>query len=94
MTTRTVLALAAVLLGWLGLLAGVTLVSGAAPAVLVILPDADFLAALPEGVAITSRGALSVTLAGEGGDLARALCAAGARLVLPAGLLGCAPLTS
>ena len=90
MTIRLSLGITAVFTGWLALLAAVMVVSDDAPAALVVLPPAGFVAALPAGVAVTGQTALGITVTGE----ARALYQAGAWLVLPAGLLGCAPLTS
>jgi hypothetical protein len=78
------------LLGWIAVLALVMRLSGAAPAALVILPPGG-LAELPAGVAVVSRGPVSVTVAG-GAGLVAALYGAGALLVLPAGLTGCLPL--
>ena len=80
-------------LGWLALLAGVMATTDRAPAALVLFPDTAFLAALPPDSAIIAQSALSVTLAGTEPDLTARLYAAGARLVLPAGLQGCAPLS-
>ncbi|MFC4668313.1 hypothetical protein ACFO5X_07080 [Seohaeicola nanhaiensis] len=91
MTIRVALWLLLVPVGWLGLLAGVMLVSDVAPAALVMLPSDDFLADLPQGVAILSSTPVSVTLTSEAPGLAAALYASGAWLVLPAGLAGCAP---
>lgn len=89
---RILLVVSAVPVAWLGLLAGVMAVSDAAPAALVPLPSDRFLADLPATISIVSRGPVSVTLASDSPGLAAALYAAGARLVLPAGLPGCAPL--
>ncbi len=94
MITRAILWTLAVLIGWGGVLAGVMLFSDAAPAALVLLPGPDLLQQLPEGTAILSRTALTVTLISEAPGFAADLYRAGALLVLPAGLLGCAPLTS
>ena len=94
MITKVALSCAAVAIGWLAVLAGVMFLSNDAPAALVMFPDTAFMAALPEGVAITGQTAISVTLTSETPYIARALYNAGATLVLPAGLLGCAPLTS
>jgi len=94
MITRLILALCAVFAGWIALLAVVMVVSDDAPAALVLFPAADLIDRLPAGVAITARTGLSVTLAADTPGLAAALYRAGAVLVLPAGLLGCAPLTS
>lgn len=94
MITKVLLSCFAVVLGWGAVLAGVMLVSDASPAALVMFPTDTFLAALPESVAITGQTVFSVTLISETPGFAAALYDAGAPLVLPAGLLGCAPLTS
>ena len=94
MITKVILSLVAVVLGWGAVLAGVMLVSDASPAAVVLFPDAEFLTTLPKGVAITGQNAISVTLTGEASGFVATLYRAGAPLVLPAGLLGCAPLTS
>lgn len=95
MTIRAiVLAAPLVLAGWVGVLAGVTLASNRAPAVLVPFPTVAFLAKLPPGTAILERNSFSVTLAHSEPGLAKMLYSAGARLVLPAGLQGCAPAES
>jgi hypothetical protein len=84
----------AVILGWVAVLAGVMVLSDQAPAALVMFPDAAFMEALPDGIAITGQNAFSVTLTSDIPGMARALYSVGAPLVLPAGLIGCAPLTS
>ena len=94
MITKIVLASFAVAMGWLAVLAGVMVLSDAAPAALVMFPDPGLLNDLPDGVAIVSRNAVSVTLISEIDGFGAALYRAGAFVVLPAGLLGCAPLTS
>ena len=76
------------LLGWITVLALVMRLGGPAPAALVILPPEQFLSALPPEVSITSRNALGLTAKGSP-DLVAALYAAGAPLVLPAGLASC-----
>lgn len=91
MTTKAMLMLAVLPVAWIALLAGVMLVSDAAPAALVVLPSDDLLNHLPEGVAILSATPVSVTLAARTPGLAAALYASGAWLVLPAGLAGCTP---
>lgn len=91
MSTTTDLArgaglVALVLTGWIGLLATTLRLAGAgsAPAVLVLgLPGA-----LPDGAALLARAGPLLTVTGEAG-LVRALYAAGAWIVLPAGLVGC-----
>ena len=81
------------LLGWIAVLALVLRLGGPAPAALVLLPPEGFLRALPAGVAVTSGNALGLTVRG-GEDLVAALYAAGAPLVLPAGLAGCLGLSA
>jgi len=87
---RWLLALPLVALGWIGTLALVMRLGGAAPAALVILPPEGLIDALPPGVAVVSIGPVSVTLRG-GDDLVAVLYRLGAPLVLPAGLTGCLP---
>lgn len=92
MITRIFVCATAVLSGWIAVLAGVMLITDRAPAAVVMLPDAAFLSDLPDNVAIVGRTAVSVTLIGPDADFAASLYVAGARLVLPSGLRGCAPL--
>ena len=84
------LALGAALLlaSWIAVLALVLRLGGPAPSALVLMPPDGFLRALPADVTVTSANALGLTVRG-GGDLVAALYAAGAPLVLPAGLAGC-----
>ena len=89
---RLALALPVVLVAWIALLALVMRLSGQAPAALAILPPGGMLAAVPQGAAVTSAGPYSVTVSG-GAGLVADLYAAGALLVLPAGLTGCLPQT-
>ena len=94
MIIKGLLTLTLVVACWIGVLAGVMYATDAAPAALVLMPSEEFLAALPEEVAILSRNSFSITLGADSGlDTAR-LYDAGALVVLPAGLMGCAPLTS
>ena len=90
---RILLALPAVIAAWIAILAIVMRLPGAAPQALVLLPSAAMLADLPVGTAITAIGPYSVTLRG-GPGLVGQLYAAGAHLVLPAGLTGCLPQTA
>ena len=76
------------LLGWLAVLALVLRLGGPAPAVLVVWPPEGFLGGLPPEVSVTSRNILGLTAKG-GPNLVADLYAAGAPLVLPAGLAGC-----
>ncbi|WP_147127414.1 hypothetical protein [Shimia ponticola] len=75
--------------GWLGLLVGVTLISDAAPAVLVLFPNDDLISTMAADVAILDATRFSVTLASTEGDLARRLYQNGSFIVLPARMTGC-----
>lgn len=94
MIIKGLLTLIVVAAGWIGVLAGTMFATDAAPGALVVMPSDAFLEALPDGVSITSRNQYSITIGAESGLDTAALYDAGAILVLPAGLLGCAPLTS
>lgn len=83
---------ALVLTAWIGVMAGVMVLSDAAPAAVVVLPSLEFLQNLPEDVAILSQNTVSITVQSDQADLGLALYRAGALLVLPAGLAGCLPL--
>ncbi|MCB1388158.1 MAG: hypothetical protein KDK12_03255 [Rhodobacteraceae bacterium] len=90
MIRRLLIALPLLLLGWIATLALVMRLGGDAPAAFVPFPPADLLAALPD-VAVTGRSPVSLTLRSEAPDLPARLYAAGAWLVLPAGLEACIP---
>lgn len=83
------LALPLLLGAWVAVLALVMRLGGPAPAALVVLPPEGFLARLPPSVALADEGLLGLTVRSEAPGLVPALCGAGARLVLPAGLAGC-----
>lgn len=88
---RAVLAALPLALGcWLGVLALAARLDGAEAEALVLWPPENLVARLPPEVAVTSEGPVSLTLRG-GEGLVAALYAAGAPLVLPAGLAGCLP---
>lgn len=91
-TRRLALAAPLLFLGWIAVMAVVMRFSDAAPAAVVILPPGDFTARLPQDVAILAVSPISLTLRSDGADVARRLYAAGAWLVLPAGLTGCLPM--
>lgn len=91
MIKRLLIALPVLLLGWIAVLAVVMRIGGEAPGAFVPFPAASFIEALPEDVAITSRSAISVTVQSDTDDLTKRLYAAGAILVLPAGLDACIP---
>lgn len=91
MIRRIIFAVPILLVGWIVVLAVVMRLGGEAPGAFVPLPSQSFIASLPEDVAITSRSAISVTLRGDTAELPKRLYAAGAYLVLPAGLEACIP---
>jgi hypothetical protein len=78
------IALPLVVAGWLGTLAGVLALTGAAPAVLVLAPGG-----LPTDASILSAGRYHLVVESADPDLATRLYALGAGLVLPWGLSGC-----
>ena len=91
MIRRILLAIPILLVIWIFVLAVVMRIGGEAPGAFVPLPSETFIASLPQDVAITSRSTISVTLQSDQTDLTQRLYAAGARLVLPAGLDACIP---
>lgn len=76
---------------WLGVLLAVTRLSSAAPAYVVLFPSTDFVAQLAPDIAVTQVNRFSVTVSSSATALPDALFAAGAALVLPAGLEACVP---
>lgn len=84
---RVLIALPIVAVAWIAILTAIMRLTGEA---LVLFPPPGLIAALPPGAAITSVGRFSITLKG-GNGLVSALYAAGAPLVLPAGLTACFP---
>lgn len=92
MITKALSGLCLLFAAWIAVLATVMFVPQAAPAALVPLATAEFLAALPEHVSITDTTALGAVLVSTDSDFVAELYRAGAVIVLPAGLLGCAPL--
>ncbi len=91
MLKRVLIAIPIVLVGWIAILALVMRLGGEATAAFVPLPPSDFITALPDGIAITGRSAISLTLRSETENLPSQLYEAGAWLVLPAGLEACIP---
>ena len=91
-TRRLALAVPVVICAWIGVMALVMRLSDAAPAAVVPFPTVGLLANLPEEAAILGVSRGGMTFANRP-DLTRDLYAAGAWLVLPAGLTGCLPLT-
>ncbi|MBF9044194.1 hypothetical protein HKCCE4037_12700 [Rhodobacterales bacterium HKCCE4037] len=91
MLKRILIALPLVFAGWIATLALVMRLGGEAPAAFVPFPPNDFVAALPADIAITGRSPISLTVRSDTTDLPATLYAAGAWLVLPAGLEACIP---
>ena len=91
MLRRLILALPVLFIGWIATLAIVLRLGGEAPGVFVPFPPEGLVAALPEGVAITGSSPISLTLQGDATGLVDRVYAAGAWLVLPAGLEACIP---
>lgn len=83
------LALPLIAFGWIATLALVALFSTAAPARYVLVRSGEVLNALPEA-RLLGAGAHWLILASDDADFTRQLYRAGAILVLPAGLRGCA----
>ena len=77
--------------GWVGLSALVMVWTDAAPGALVVMPSQALMSDLPDGAAVTGAGRFSITIDSASGRT-RDLYAAGAWLVLPAGLTGCLPM--
>lgn len=90
MTIKSGLAAASVfLIGWFSILGVVSVASDAAPAFVVLFPDAELFESLSQDTRILSATQFSVTLASDELNFARSLYTKGAMLVLPAGLTGC-----
>ncbi len=90
---RLALLVPVVLVLWIALMAVVMRLSDVAPGAVILFPRAGLLENLPNNAPILGMNSAALTLANRPG-LARDLYAAGAWLVLPAGLTGCLPLTS
>ena len=91
MRRRILISLPFLFVAWIVTLAVVMRVSGDAPAAFVPFPRVDLLAGLPDDVALIGRSSVSMTFKSTGPDLVSQLYAAGALLVLPAGLESCIP---
>lgn len=89
--TRILLALPLMAFGWIATLALVMRLGGEAPAAFVPFPPSDFAAALPADVSVTGASPVSLTVKSASPHLTARLYAAGAWLVLPAGLEACIP---
>lgn len=88
---RILWALPLVFVAWIALMAGVMRLSDAAPAAVVLFPSEKLLSALPDDAGVLSLGQTALIVANRPA-MTRDLYAAGALLVLPAGLTGCIPL--
>ncbi|MEM9477990.1 MAG: hypothetical protein AAGA71_22140, partial [Pseudomonadota bacterium] len=64
---------------------------GEAPAVFVPFPPEDLIGSLADDISITGASPISLTLQSDGPELVQRIYAAGAWLVLPAGLEACIP---
>jgi len=91
MIRRLILALPVLLMAWIAVLAVVLRLGGPAPAVFVPFPPDGLLAALAGDVSVTGVSPVSLTLGSTAPDLVGRVYAAGAWLVLPAGLEACIP---
>ncbi|MEM7439550.1 MAG: hypothetical protein AAF393_08125 [Pseudomonadota bacterium] len=80
--------ISAILAAWIGLSAAVMALTDAAPGAWVVMPSDALMQNLPDGAAVTDVDGVTVTLKSAPG-LTADLYAAGAWLVLPAGLTGC-----
>lgn len=90
MTIRSTIGLLGLLFtGWLTIIVAVTVLTNAAPALVVLFPNEALLGKLSSETAIVSATSLSITLASNETDFALSLYQKGAWLVLPAGLRGC-----
>lgn len=81
-----------VVIGWVALQLGVMFFTDAAPGAMVLFPSAGFISRLPDNTGIVDIGTNWVTVASDDPSLGRKLYAAGALIVLPAGLPRCLPL--
>ena len=94
MTIRSWIAsVVVVLIGWVSLQLGVMYFTDVAPGAMALFPNEGFISRLPANAGIVEFGDFWITVASDEPALGKKLYAAGALLVLPAGLLGCFPLT-
>ena len=81
-----------VLIGWISLQLGVMYFTDVAPGAMALFPNEGFISRLPANAGIVEFGDFWITVASDEPALGKKLYAAGALIVLPAGLLGCLPL--
>lgn len=91
MIIKATVGLMAVAVGWVAVLAATMAGTDTAPAALIPFPSPAFMTALPADIAIANVTPLGVILISADDDYVAQLYAAGARVVLPAGLRGCDP---
>lgn len=91
MIIKAAAGLTVVAVGWMAVLAGTMAGTDTAPAALIPFPSETFMNALPADIAIANITPVGVILISENTDYVAQLYAAGARIVLPAGLRGCDP---
>ena len=94
MTIRSWIAsVVVVLIGWISLQLGVMYFTDVAPGAMALFPNEGFISRLPANAGIVEFGDFWITVASDEPALGKKLYAAGALIVLPAGLLGCFPHT-
>lgn len=86
------ISITAVVIGWFCLQLSVMYLTDAAPGAVALFPSNDFIARLPKDMAIVGAGSNWITVWSDRPNLGQNLYAAGALMVLPAGLPGCLPL--
>lgn len=91
MVRAVAIAVPILLVAWLAILAIVLRAGGEAPAVFVPFPRETLMERLSDDVSVTGASPISVTLQSDVPDLVGRIYAAGAWLVLPAGLEACIP---
>lgn len=91
---RWVFAIVVVLCGWIGLQLLIMRYTDVAPGAVVLFPADSFLSNLPEGVAVVGIGSSWMSVKSDEPGLGKSLYAAGAWVVLPAGLPGCLSLST
>ncbi len=93
MTIRSWIAsVVVVLIGWISLQLGVMYFTDVAPGAMALFPNEGFISRLPANVGVVDIGDFWITVESDERALGEKLYAAGALIVLPAGLLGCFPL--
>tara|TARA_R110002020_G_scaffold232113_1_gene443459 strand:- start:3311 stop:3568 length:258 start_codon:yes stop_codon:yes gene_type:complete len=82
----------AVIVVWISLQLGVMYFTDVAPGAMALFPNKGFISRLPADAGILGVGDFWITVASDEPALGKRLYAAGALIVLPAGLPGCFPL--